>query len=81
VSRPEGNAVRDVNAESELVWMGYGGAIGLIPGCNANRSSHNNGFATRYSTFINDSDHSGMTLFTGSANYQVKDVEIFEFFD
>jgi hypothetical protein len=63
-----------------LVWIGYNGAIGLMPGCNANSTSHNRGFQPDL-TFVNDSGHDGTTLFTGSETYSVKEVEIFEFFE
>jgi hypothetical protein len=67
-----------------LVWMGYGGAIAIMPECDRNANSHNGGFADSYqlsSTFENDSGHVGETLFTGSERYTVKEVEIFEFSD
>jgi hypothetical protein len=65
-----------------VVWMGYSGAIGLLPEWNRNSKSHNNGFADwncSSNTFENDSGHVGETLFTGSRTYTVKEVEIFEF--
>jgi hypothetical protein len=66
---------------SRLVWFGSSGAIALFPECNANTTSHNRGFATTSSTFVNDSGRDGETLFTGSETYTVKEIEIFEFFE
>jgi hypothetical protein len=63
-----------------LVWVGNAGAIGLMPNCNANSTSHNCGFRPDQ-TFMNDSGHEGTTFFTGSERYTVKEVEIFEFFE
>jgi hypothetical protein len=65
-----------------LVWMGYYGAISPVAGCNTNSNSCHSGLSgTGWHTFANDSDHDAKTLFTGSTNYQVKEMEIFEFFD
>jgi hypothetical protein len=68
---------------NDIVWIGYSGAIALTSGCNQNSNSHSRGFAdtNANSTFANDSGHDGMTLFTGSETYTVKELEVFEFLE
>jgi hypothetical protein len=61
-----------------LVWIGHYGAIGILPDCNSNSKSHNDGFGHSSSSFVNDTGLDGKTLFTGKSNFRVKELEIFE---
>jgi hypothetical protein len=62
----------------KMVWFGSDGAIAIYDNCNANNNSHNRGFGSPYSSFVNDTGLPGSTLFTGEERFTVKELEIFK---
>jgi hypothetical protein len=48
--------------------------IGVFENCNENTNSHSLGFGRRYT---NDTGLDGKTFFTGSYNFQAKEIEVF----
>jgi hypothetical protein len=69
------------NSSHNLLWFGSGGGIGILTGCNSTNNSHNQGFGKTDSSYVNDTNINGETLFTGESTFTVKELEVFELVD